>query len=118
MEHEFVICDCYEHAVSITNDEGLLYFAMWEAYPHAWDSSKLTWKERFRILWRLIRGKQIYADQMILNQNQAKKFVEILNRQIIKAEQYKEKHTSTEKLVEILNKIRDNDKNNKEKENE
>lgn len=77
MEKEkFISCDCHSEFIRVSFDEEFKHFdlSIWTQ-----TSSKPTWKNKLRWIWRIITQDSPYGDQVILSENKAKELAEYLN---------------------------------------
>ena len=56
------------------------------------DGSQMTWGRRLEWLWRFIRGKQPYTDQLCLSANECRKLSDIAERKAIEHEKAQEEY--------------------------
>lgn len=59
------LCDCGVETVNIDltvdlDEEGYVSFSTW------WNQNR-PWRERFRVIWAIVRGKSHYFDEVILD---------------------------------------------------
>ena len=76
MEKEkFIVCDCHSEFVRLIYDKEFEQFdlSIWTQ-----TSSKPTWKNKLRWIWRIIKDGTPYGDQIILNKDKAKELAEYL----------------------------------------
>jgi hypothetical protein len=85
-ESLFVKCECTTHLFEIQRfkyedrDEGF-YVSLWS--PQEW-RTRLTWKERLRWCWNLIKNGTLWADNIILTNEKAKEVVDYVNKHLVK----------------------------------
>jgi hypothetical protein len=74
----YLSCSCGGEIISIDRfeDDPQIYLAVWKQHP------TLTWKSRLRWIWNLLVTGEPYADDVVLDIEDAKKLVEILNDHI------------------------------------
>lgn len=71
-----VKCDCYGHLLEHTydEDEQSHYVSFW---THGVHGEKLSWKRRIRVIWKLLRGKNVNNFWgVILNPENAQKIAD------------------------------------------
>lgn len=85
-----VKCACYGHMFEIERYEDRreddktetgFNLVTWE---RGRDGKILCWRERWRWIWNIIRTGQLWADDIIINDNQAKEIVEYINKHLPK----------------------------------
>lgn len=78
----FIKCDCHAEAIEIQHwsDENVFYVSFWD-YGRS-KISWLPWKKRLGLIWRILRGKDLYADMVILDQEKAKEVVDFINKKL------------------------------------
>jgi hypothetical protein len=67
-------CDCHGHVLEVASDDlgvgdGIepdFYFSVWNQTP-----TPFNWKDRLRLIWRLIRGKNLEGGDVIVNLSDA-----------------------------------------------
>jgi hypothetical protein len=69
-------CECHSEGIVVRKDELGLYEFGFVAYHM--QSSKLTWKNRLRTIWQLIRKGTYYTDMVILDKKRVKELVKFL----------------------------------------
>jgi hypothetical protein len=75
----FIKCDCHTEAIEIQHwkDDRSFYFSFWD-----FGRSKISWipwRQRLKIIWRILRGKDLYADMVILDYEKAKQVANFIN---------------------------------------
>jgi len=77
----FLICDCHSHALFLEkfNDEEEIYISFFE---RGMNGRILTWKERLKWCWQIIRYGQPWTDSVILGLENQKKLKKFLNESI------------------------------------
>jgi hypothetical protein len=76
-------CACSSEAVELTywpNDDvpDEFWFCMWEMAP----ARPLCWRERIRWCWNILRKGNPWADNIILNPEQAKQVAEFITKHL------------------------------------
>ena len=74
----FIHCTCHGEAMGIDYepDEKLYYFSYWAP---GLSNRKLTWKQRFRYCWQVLRKGKAVEDEIILSQPGVDTLVKFLN---------------------------------------
>lgn len=75
----FLKCDCHTEAIEIQHwkDDRSFYFSFWD-YGRS-KISWMPWKKRFELIWRILRGKDLYADMVILDYEKSKQVANFIN---------------------------------------
>lgn len=75
----FIKCACYGHAVEVEHDTEFnqYNFSIW-SYGNV--TKPLSWKERFRWMWKLFRTGNLWADEIVLNENGRDELVKFLTK--------------------------------------
>ena len=75
----FVKCECAAEALEIAywEDDKEFFISFWDIGRRR--VSWIPWKKRFEIIWRIIRGKDLYSDMVILDHKSAKQAVDFIN---------------------------------------
>lgn len=78
----FVKCDCETEGIEVQhwNDEKSLCFSFW-AYGRS-NTSSIPWRHRVRMIWKILMGKDLYSDMVILNYEKAKEVADFINKEI------------------------------------
>ena len=78
----FIKCDCHAEAIEITYypDDESFYLAFWDIGRKK--ISSLPWKKKISMIWKIIRGKDLYSDMIILNHDRAKDVANFINDSI------------------------------------
>lgn len=78
----FVKCDCHAEAIQIQHwkDDQSFYFSFWD-YGRS-KVSWMPWRKRFTLIWKIIRGKDLYADMVILDYEKTKQVINFINTQL------------------------------------
>jgi hypothetical protein len=76
----FLKCDCHTEAIQIQHwkEDQSFYFSFWD-YGRS-KVSWMPWKKRLNLIWRIIRGKDLYADMVILDYEKSKKVADFINQ--------------------------------------
>lgn len=75
----FVKCECACEALEISyyDDDKTFYVAFWDIGRRR--VSWMPWKNRLRMIWKILRGKDLYADMVILDHKRAKQTADFIN---------------------------------------
>ena len=78
MKDELLVeCDCGQEILLITDDNDCMFFlAMFER------NYTRSWRNRLRLIWRIIRHGKPYADQMCFTDDKAKEIVKFLTERL------------------------------------
>lgn len=78
----FVKCDCHAEAIEIQHweEEESFYFSFWD-YGRS-QIGRLPWSKRVGMIWKILRGKDLYADMVILDHAKAKEVANFINKEI------------------------------------
>lgn len=88
-------CDCHYHVLEVSNDAlGLLeegldpYFeiSVWNQSP-----SPLTFKDRIKLIWTLLRGKNLEGGDVMITQDDAVKLIQFLSKKVVENQNRKTK---------------------------
>lgn len=70
----FFRCDCYGEGINVCEDDGLVYLSFWsEGHCHP-----RQWRDRFRLIWKIIRTGEPYKDQVVVRSENVPALVELL----------------------------------------
>lgn len=74
----FLICDCYEHGLLVEkyNNETEVSLSLFE---RGLSGRILSWSERLRWCWQIIRYGKPWSDFIILNEEKQKQLKKFLN---------------------------------------
>ena len=75
----FVKCECAAEALEISyyDDDKSFYVAFWDIGRGK--VSWMPWKKRFQMIWKIIKGEDLYADMVILDHKRAKQTADFIN---------------------------------------
>ena len=80
----FVKCDCHSEGVEVTYElekdgtkEFWLAFYMWGRKGY-----KLSWGRRFKYIWMVITGQDLYGDMVILDEEKTRELVNFLKEKL------------------------------------
>ena len=78
----FIKCDCHAEAIEIQHwkDDKTFYISFWD-YGRS-KISWIPWRKRFELIWRIIRGKDLYADMVIIDHEKARDMVNFINEKL------------------------------------
>lgn len=78
-ESIFLKCECYSEAIEIHHwkDDKEFYLSFWDIGRSK--VSWIPWRKRFEMIWRILKGKDLYADMIILDHDKAKELVNFIN---------------------------------------
>ena len=84
--HGHVLEISYEGGLSDDTEEGILWapqfeVSIWNQTPYPYSLSN-----RIRLIWRLLRGKNLSADDVIIEPEDAKAIINFLEKQLNKSE--------------------------------
>jgi hypothetical protein len=81
-ESIFLKCDCHAEAIEIHywKDDEEFYLSFWDIGRSK--VSWIPWRKRFEMIWRILKGKDLYADMVILNKEKAKELVSFINHKL------------------------------------
>lgn len=80
-------CDCHYHVLEVSNDalglleEGLdsyFEFSVWNQSP-----SPITFKDRLKLIWDLVRGKNLAGGDVVITQDDAVKLIQFLSKKVV-----------------------------------
>lgn len=77
MIEKFFTCACYGEGVRVSYDaeDKTRYLSLWrDGYRESVD-----WKHRLKHIWRILRDGQPWHDQVVLNEEEAKKLADFLS---------------------------------------
>lgn len=84
MNNLLLKCECSTHMLEIErffesdNDQGF-NFSIWHRSVHG---KILSWKERFRWCWHIIKTGNLWSDAVIINNTNAQQIVNYINQNI------------------------------------
>lgn len=61
----FIKCTCHSEGLMVEADEDSLYLSIWER-GYGQDST-LSWKQKLRYIWQILRHGKPYGDQIVLD---------------------------------------------------
>lgn len=78
-ENIFIKCECHAEAIEVHywKEDGEFYLSFWDIGRSK--VSWIPWRKRFLMIWRILMGKDLYADMIILNKDKAKELVNFIN---------------------------------------
>ena len=79
----FVECDCYTHAIVVdrTDEDGHGDYEYCLAFfERGYDGQGMSFKERLRWCWQILRRGHPWTDSIILDRNKAKRLGEFLSQ--------------------------------------
>ena len=78
MEYEFITCECSTHALQVeyVKEDQNYNLCIWQ-YGH-YGSVPMSWKERLRWCWRVLKTGNPWADSIILSKEKRDKLVQLL----------------------------------------
>lgn len=91
-------CDCHYHVLEVSNDAlGLLeegldpYFevSVWNQSP-----SPITFKDRLKLIWDLVRGKNLAGGDVMITQDDAVKLIQFLSKKVVENQNRRTKKNS------------------------
>lgn len=73
----FIRCECLGEGMGIDyySEDGHYYFSYWNNYI---SNEKMSWKQRFRYCWQVLRHGKAFADDLILNQAHVDQLVDFV----------------------------------------
>jgi hypothetical protein len=76
----FLICDCYGHGLLVEkyNDEKKVSLSLFE---RGLDGRILSWRDRLRWCWQILRHGMPWSDYIILNEENQKQLKDFLNNE-------------------------------------
>lgn len=76
----FELCDCKSEVLVLEYDQeiGLVDLAIFENRTSY--RNKLSWWQKLRYIWQVMRHNKPYADQIVLNKDQIQNLKQFLNR--------------------------------------
>lgn len=74
-----VKCACHSESLEISYDKECSHFDV-SIWYYGRGSKILSWPERFRWIWRILKTGDPWADQIILNKDETKEIVNFLNK--------------------------------------
>ena len=78
MKEEFIICGCHGEGYMFTwyekDDIPALYISLWKEGIGHYDHN---WRHRLRHIWQIIRTGEVYTDQLILEEKQVVKLIDV-----------------------------------------
>lgn len=84
-------CNCHYHVLEITNDDYMLdeedvcpsfIISIWNQTP-----VPTNFRERLKLIWRLIRGKNLEGDDVIIEQKDAQAIIQFLDEKLTEKNQ-------------------------------
>lgn len=74
----FVECDCYSEGIMFEKwpEEDEVYVSIWQRGIKPF---KMTWGYRLRYIWRILRGKSLYSDEVVLSNKKVNQIVDWLH---------------------------------------
>jgi hypothetical protein len=75
----FVKCECAAEALEITywDDDKQFFVSFWDIGRSK--VSWVPWKQRLQMIWKILRGKDLYSDMVILDHKRAKQAADFIN---------------------------------------
>ena len=75
----FIKCQCACEALEITyyKEDEEFFVAFWDVGRSK--TSWMPWKRRFQLIWKILRGKDLYGDMVILDHKRAKQAADFIN---------------------------------------
>jgi len=77
----FLICDCYEHGLLLEKFEGENELCL-SLFERGLNGRNLSFKERLRWCWQILRHGNPWSDYIILNEENQKQLKDFLNDKI------------------------------------
>jgi hypothetical protein len=82
---EFIECECGTHLLQVVSDieetNPKLHSFYLAVYLYGYHTP-LSWRYRWRYIWRLLRGKELYDDQITMTPEEAKKLSDFITRHL------------------------------------
>jgi len=80
-EKIFIECDCFSEGIMLETwaEDKQLCISIWKRGIHP---QKRGWSYRLKYIWQILRGKELYSDEIILNNEKSAKVRDWLNAQI------------------------------------
>ena len=80
-----VRCKCHEHILEITYDDdwyenaalNVFYFSVWNQSP-----TPFSFSDRLKLIWRLVRGKNLEGGDVLVDKEDARVLVNFLNKKL------------------------------------
>ena len=80
-----VRCMCHSHILEIAYDDdwdenealNVFYFSIWNQTP-----TPVSFSERLKLIWRLIRGKNLEGDDVLIDKEDARALINFLNKKL------------------------------------
>jgi hypothetical protein len=78
----FLKCDCHMEAIEVKHweDDQSFFFSFWD-YGRS-KVSWMPWKKRLTLIWRILRGKDLYTDMVILDYEKSKQLANFINLEL------------------------------------
>lgn len=80
-------CDCHYHVLEVSNDALGLMNDGFEPYfeVSVWNQSPtpITFKDRLKMIWDLIRGKNLAGGDVMITQDDAVKLIQFLSKKVV-----------------------------------
>lgn len=87
----FLRCDCHGEAMMVEEWDDIS-FKLQDFYFSYWNSGSqgmsMMWKDRLRVIWKVLTTGRAYSDQVILCRPKVKKLVEYLQQKLEKGKDY------------------------------
>lgn len=82
-ESLYLTCDCSNHGFQLKKSTscGWFYLSCWK---YGRNCNILSWKERCRWIWNIVITGNPWADDVIINNKQAKQIIEYINKHLPK----------------------------------
>jgi hypothetical protein len=77
IKQEYISCNCDGEGMVISNDEDFVYVAI---FNYSRWSSIMSWKERLRWCWHIVRHGWIWNDEIVLSPSRVKMLSKVLIR--------------------------------------
>lgn len=77
---EYIECSCGSELITLEkwDDEAEIYLSIWErGYK---DNTKLSWRERLRWCYRILRTGNAFGDQIVLNTESSEKLIQSIKK--------------------------------------
>lgn len=86
-DYKFIQCQCSSEGLMVRyyreffNDNNIkeFYFSL---FNEGFQGRKMYWKDKLRLIWKIIKTGQPYTDQLILHEQDTKKLVDFLNEKL------------------------------------
>ena len=78
MKSIFIKCQCHGEGLGVDYDpdDDYYYFSYWS---NGLSNKNLSWKERLRYCWHILRKGKAFNDEVILNKEDANKLMKFLS---------------------------------------